>query len=114
MRKGQPPEFGGQGEGQQKVLGGDLFLDLAFQPLLTLMMLAVRAVAMAAGMRHQFLMRATRALNLHHRAGVRAAVFHRRECAQVIRREPVSILRQEVVLEAVDGVMLGLVSVRCV
>ena len=65
---GQRPEFGGQGEGQQKVLGRNLLLHLAFQPLLTLMMLTVRAMAVAAGMRHQLLLRASRALDLHHGA----------------------------------------------
>jgi hypothetical protein len=39
VRKDQRPEFDGQGEGQQKVLGRDLLLQLPFQPLLTLMML---------------------------------------------------------------------------
>jgi len=40
VREGQRPEFGGQGEGQQKILGRDLLLQLAFQPLLTFVVLA--------------------------------------------------------------------------
>jgi hypothetical protein len=40
LRKGPRPEFGRQGKGQQKVVGGHLFLHLAFQPLLTLVVLA--------------------------------------------------------------------------
>ena len=102
VRPGQRPEFGGQGEGQQKVLGGHLLLQLTFQPLLTLMMLAVRAVAVAAGMWHQFLMLTCRAFDLHHGAGLRAAMFHGRECAVVIRRELIPVLRQEVRLEGVN------------
>ncbi|MDP1653369.1 MAG: hypothetical protein Q8L56_11680 [Rhodocyclaceae bacterium] len=69
---------------------------------MTLVMLTVRAVAMAAGMRHQLLVRAFRALDLHHRAGLGAAVLHRRESARVVRREPMPILRQEVGRETVD------------
>ena len=69
-----------------KVLGRHLLLHLAFQPLLTLVMLAVRAVAMAAGVRHQELMRTFRALDLHLAAGLRAALFHGRECPIV--RQP--------------------------
>ena len=40
VREGQRPELGRQGEGEQKVLGGNLLLQLEFQPLLALMMLA--------------------------------------------------------------------------
>jgi hypothetical protein len=43
VRPAQRPEFGRQGKGQQKVLGRHLLLHLAFQPLLTLMVLAVGA-----------------------------------------------------------------------
>ena len=75
VRPGQRPEFCGQGERQQKGLGGHLLLQLTFQPWLTLMMLAVQAVAVAAGMRHPFLMLTFRVFDLHHRAGLRAAMF---------------------------------------
>ena len=102
VRKGKPSEFGREREGQQKVLGRHLLLQLAFQPLLALVVLAVLAVAMAAGMRHPFLMRASCALDVHHGAGFCAALFHRRECPSVLGSEPVPILRQEVGLEAVD------------
>ncbi len=49
----QRPELLGQGERQETVLGRHLFLELTFQPLLALMVLAVRTVAMAAGMGHE-------------------------------------------------------------
>jgi hypothetical protein len=58
MRPGERPELGRQGEGEQEVLGRQLPLQLSFQPLLALVVLAVRAVAMTAGMGHQTLMRA--------------------------------------------------------
>ena len=53
MRPGQRPEFGRPSEGQEEVFGRDLLLQLPFQPLLALVVLAVRAMAMAAGMRDQ-------------------------------------------------------------
>ena len=102
VRKDERPEFRGQGEGQEKVLGGDLLLQLPFQPLLTLIVLTVGAVAVAAGMRHQFLLRASRAFDLHHGAGLGAALFHRRQGSIVVGRESVPVLRQEVGLEGVD------------
>ena len=100
--QGERPEFGGQGEGQQKVLGRDLLLQLPFQPLLTLMVLTMRAVAMAAGVRDQGLMWAFAAFDQHHGAGLRAAVLHRHEGSIVVRGESIPVLGQEVGLEAVD------------
>ncbi len=102
MRPAQPPEFGRQGEREQKVLGGHAFLHLAFQPLLTLMVLTVRAVAMAAGVRNQDLMLASRTLDLHLGADLATAVFHGRERPIVIRRESAPVLREEVCFEEVD------------
>ena len=72
------------------------------QPLLTLMVLTVRAVAMAAGMRHQLLMFALRAFDLHHGAGVRAALLQGGQCAVVRRGESVPVLRYEIRLEGFD------------
>src|SRR5471032_454477 len=54
-----------------------LLVHLRFQPLLTLMVLTVRAVAMATGMRHRSLMRTFAVLDLHLGAGLCAAIFHR-------------------------------------
>ena len=84
MRPSQRPEFGGQCKGQHEILCRHLFLQLAFQPLLALMVLAVGAVAVAAGMRHQFLMFASCAFDLHLGADIRAALFDRRECSSVV------------------------------
>jgi len=61
----QRPELRRQCESQKKILGGNLFLELTFQPLLAFMVLAVRTVAMGAGMRHENLAVALRALRQH-------------------------------------------------
>jgi len=75
MLPGQRPKFSRQGEGQQKILGRHLFLKLPFQPLLAFMMLAMRAITMAAGMRDEDLFFTTVALRQHHRALHGAALF---------------------------------------
>jgi hypothetical protein len=102
VRPTQRPEFGGQGEGQQKILGGHLLLHLAFQPLLALMVLTVRAVAMAAGMRHQRLMRTLRAFDLHLGAGLRAAVLHGAQGALVSGQQTRAVLGEQFGFEGVD------------
>ena len=61
-------ELFGQREGQQEIFGGHLFFELTFQPLLTLMMLAVWAVAVPAGVRHKDRAVTFCALCLHHGA----------------------------------------------
>ena len=66
------------------------------------MMLAVRAVAMATGMRHSLLMPTGRALNVHLEAALRTAMFHRRQRLSVSRRQPVPILRQNICLEGLN------------
>ena len=62
---GQGPQLRRQGEGQQKIVGGHLFVELALQPLLTLVVLAVGTIAMTAGVRHEGLVVALGALHLH-------------------------------------------------
>ena len=99
VRRREPTQFGRQREGQQKVVGRDEALYLTFQPLLALVVLAVRAKAMAAGMRNEFLLIAAFALNLHHRAGRAAAIAHRRECPKLIEAQAVAKLRHEVRFE---------------
>ena len=87
----------------KKYSAGTCLLELAFDPLLALVVLAVRAVAMAARMWHQRLMLAFAAFDLHLWAGLRAAVFHRREGLSVHGAELGSVLREELRLEGVDG-----------
>ena len=93
----------GQSEGQQKVFGGHLFLQLTFQPLLAFVVLAVRAVAVAAGVRYQYLVLAPRTLNLHLVAGLRAAALHGRQRPQVVGREFIAVVRDEVHCCGVDN-----------
>ncbi len=100
--KGQRAEFGGHGEGDQKVFRRHQPFHLPFQPLLAFVMLAVRAVAMAARMGDQYLMLTRRAADLHLGAGVGTAVFHRRECPEVFRGQSIPVLRAEISLEGVD------------
>ena len=71
---GQRPKLFWQSEGQQKILGGHLFVELPFQPLLALMMLAMRTIAMAAGMRDEDLFIAAVALR-HHDGALRGAAL---------------------------------------
>jgi len=73
VRAGERPEFRGKDKSQQKILGRQRLLQLTFQPLLALMVLAVWAVAMAARVRHQLLMVTARTFDLHRGAGVGAA-----------------------------------------
>ena len=102
MRPGQRPELGRQGEGQQEVLGRQLLLQLPVQPLLALVGLTVRAVAVAAGMGHQMLMLALGALHLHARARLAAALADGGQRPQLLGAEPVAVLRQEIRLEGLD------------
>jgi hypothetical protein len=53
-------------------------------------------------MRHQRLMLAFGTFDLHLQARLRAAMRHRRESAQLVKRQFVPVLRQEVCLEGVD------------
>jgi hypothetical protein len=102
VRCSEPTQFSRQREGQQKVVGRDEALHLTFQPLLALVVLAVRAKAMAAGMRNEFLVIAAFALDLHHRAGRAAAIAHRRERPKLLEAQPVAKLRHEVRFELGD------------
>ena len=102
MGPGQRPEFCRQSEGQEEVLGRDLLVQLPFQPLLTLVVLTVRAVAMAAGMRDQHGLRTSAALDLHLRADLAAALLHRRQGSIVLSGESIPELRAQVGLEGLD------------
>jgi len=66
------------------------------------MVLAVRAMAVAAGMRHEELMFAVLATDLHLQTGLIAAALHCRECPPLIGVEPAAILCQQVGFEGID------------
>jgi hypothetical protein len=96
------PQLRRHGEGEQEVLGRHLPGELALEPLLALVVLAGRAVAMTAGMGHALVMGTFAAVDLHRRARLRAAVFHRGQRAVVLGPQPLAVLRAEVTLEGVD------------
>jgi len=76
---------GGEGEGHQEILPRHQLLKLALEPLLTLVVLAVRAAAMPARMRHQDLMVAVGALGEHHGTCRGTAVLHGGQCLEMRR-----------------------------
>jgi len=64
--------------------------------LLALVVLAMWAETMAAGMRNETLVIAVAALHLHHRAGLAAALANRRERPKLVKAQAVAKLREEV------------------
>jgi hypothetical protein len=102
VRGDESAEFGRQGKGQQEIFGRNEPLRLPFQPLLALMVLAVRAKSMAAGMRNQTVVRAVGALKLHHRAGRTAALLDRCQRPELLEVQSVAILLQEIRLNIGD------------
>lgn len=55
MLPDERPKSSGYGKSNQKIVGRHFFFELALQPLLTFMTLAVRTIAMTAGMRDEAL-----------------------------------------------------------
>jgi hypothetical protein len=102
VRRSEPAQLRRQGKGQQEIVGWNEPLHLPFQPLLTLVVLTVRAQTVAAGMRHEAVMSAAFALDLHHRAGRAAAVPDRCQRPKLLNAQPVAKLRQEVGLKIGD------------
>ncbi len=91
MLPSQSSEFFGQSEGRQKIIGGYLFLELAFQPLLTFVGLAVWTTTMAAGMGYQDLAFAVIAVCQHQRALRSPAVLHNLQGLTMARQNPVVV-----------------------
>jgi len=104
MAPGQIPEFRRYGEGEQEIVGRDLALELAFQPLLALVMLAMRATAMPTGMRHEAFLVAGRTTGQHARRQGRAAGFHGGQRLAVAGQNGLAILLQVGRLMATDDV----------
>ena len=98
----QGAELFWQGKGQQEVLGRQLFFELAFEPLLALMMLAVRAVAMTAGVWHELTVVTRGALRQHQRTLGRAAALHRRQCLALARQNRLMIAREKLGFKGFD------------
>jgi hypothetical protein len=98
----QITKFCRQGEGQQEIVAGHLFLELTFQPLLTLVVLTVGAVPMATGVRHENLFVTLVALRQHLWAERGATGLHGGERAGVPRQDRILVLRQKLGLEGFD------------
>jgi hypothetical protein len=107
MAPGQIPEFGRYGKGHQEIVGRDLALELAFQPLLAFVMLAVRAVAVPAGVRHQASFVTGGTTRQHLRRQGRAAGFHGGQGLALAGQHHVAILLQVGRLVAADDVGEG-------
>ena len=101
MLPSQRPKFGWQGEGQQKILGRYLFFELPFQPLLALMMLAMRTIAMSAGMRDEDLFIAAVALR-HHDGALRGAALLQGGQRFELAGQRILIRRQELCFKDLD------------
>ncbi len=95
MTPRQCPEFFGQGEGQQEILGRHLLFELTLQPSLAFVVLTMRAVTMPAGVRHEHPAVAVGTLRQHPRTEQRAAALHGRQRLEVGRQDRALELVQE-------------------
>ena len=102
MSPGQFPDFRRQRESEQEVVCRHLPPQLAFQPLLAFVMLAVRAIAMAAGVRHQAFLVAGAARRHHARHHGGATVLHGGEGLGVAGQDRGRILLEVVRFKAGD------------
>jgi len=102
MAPGQMPQFGREGEGQQEVVAGDQLFELALQSLLALMVLAVGAGAVSAGVGNEAAFIAVVALRLHPGAVGGATPAHGGQRAALTGQELVAVLGQELGLESGD------------
>src|SRR3972149_6785984 len=78
---GQCPECVRQGEGQQEIVAGHLPFELALQPLLALVLLAMGTQTMTTGVWHKQLLVTVAALHLHPWAVRGATLLHGGQCA---------------------------------
>ena len=100
MVPGQGTQFLWQGEGDQKVGARQQRLRLPFNPALALKVLAVRAAAVPAGMRHQALRTTAVALSQHLAANAAATALQGFEGFELAGQNPVLVPGQELGLEA--------------
>lgn len=107
MAPGQIAQLRRQGEGEQEMAARHLLPDLPFQPLLAFVMLAVRAIAMAAGVGHQTLFVTGTARRQHARRHGRAAVLHGGQRLALAGQQGGRILPKGVRFEAADDVGEG-------
>jgi hypothetical protein len=101
MLPSQGTQFFGQSEGQHKILGWHLFVELSFQPLLAFIVLAMRTIAMSTGMRDEDLFFAAVTLYQHYRALSGATLFQRRQGFKLAGQRGL-ISRQKLGFKALD------------
>ena len=103
VRASEGTQFGRQGEGDHKIVDGNLFLQLPFHPSLGFVMLAMRAVAVSAGVRQVDLLLAVRRIPpaLLDLRGT-AAVFDRKERVLLAGSEFARVLSQKLGSEGLD------------
>lgn len=91
-----------EGKGQQEIVNRQLLFELALQPLLVFVILAMGAVAIPTGVRHKDLPVTGGALCLHAQAVRGAAGLHGSQCAPMTRQDHIPVLRQKPGLEGLD------------
>jgi hypothetical protein len=91
-----------QGEGEHEIAFRHLQPDLPLQPLLALVMLAMRTTAVPARMRHEALFVAGAAVREHARRHGSAAMLHGRERLPLAGQNRVPVLVQGCRLKAGD------------
>ena len=102
MAEGQGAQLARQRERDHEVDGRHQRLKLSLQPDLSLVVLAVRATSVAAGMGHAALLAAGHALCQHAWREARAAALHRRQRLVLAGQQALTILLHERGLELLD------------
>jgi hypothetical protein len=101
----QIPQLPGQREGNQEVLARQPLVKLAFQPLAALVVLAMRAVSVAAGVGniHPFTAPVIRTLGQHVWSMLMSASGHGRQGFAMARQQSFIVDAEKAVFELVDN-----------
>ena len=99
---GQAAQFRRQGEGDQEIAARHQPAGLPLNPALALKVLAMRAIAVPAGVRHQALLVAGRAFGQHENPRAGAAPLHGGQGVALAGQNGVVVLRQAICLKAFD------------
>lgn len=102
MLPNQRAQLGGQGERDQEVAPRHQCLGLTLNPALALKVLAVRAIAVATGMRHYGLLTAVATLGQHGWTQAGAAVLHGIQGLALTGQRAGAVLRQVIGSKAFD------------
>lgn len=99
---GQSPQLRRQGKRDHKVITRHLFFQLILNPQLRFMMLAMRAVAMTAGVRNKRLMITVGTADLHNRTKCCPADFKRIQRFSLNQQNPPLIGVKEIRLKLIN------------